>query len=72
MFLPRFNLGIDDQRVVVGALRVIDAVVVAGAGLLACLLRHGAEPIEKHYIVAIAIGTLLAANYLQLGRLYRF
>jgi len=72
MFLPRFNLGIDDQRIVVGALKAADALVVAGAGLAACFMRHGPEPIQKHYIVAIAIGALLAANYLRLGRLYRF
>ncbi len=70
--MPRISLGLDDQRIVVGTLRVADAVIVACAGFIAFFLRHGFQPIDKHYLVAIAIGALLAGNFLQFGRLYRF
>lgn len=72
MKLPRFSLGMDDQRVIIGALRIVDVLIVVGTGLGAYVLRHGAQNIADHYLVAIAIGSLLAANYLQLGKLYRF
>ena len=72
MKLPRLSLGIDDQRVIIGALRVVDVLIVVGTGLGAYVLRHGAQNIADHYLVAIAIGSLLAANYLQLGKLYKF
>ena len=72
MIHPRFNLGIDDQRVLVGALRIVDVVIVAGTGLCAYGLRHSTYSVPDHYLVAIAIGALLSANYLQIGKLYRF
>lgn len=72
MIHPRFNLNVDDQRVMVGALRVVDVLIVAGTGLCAYGLRHGTYIIPDHYLVAIAIGALLSANYLQIGKLYRF
>lgn len=72
MIFPRFSLGMDDQRVIIGALRIVDILIVVGAGLGAYVMRHGAQNIADHYLVAIAIASLLTANYLQLGKLYRF
>jgi putative colanic acid biosynthesis UDP-glucose lipid carrier transferase len=72
MIHPRFNLGIDDQRVLIGALRIVDILIVSGTGLCAYTWRHSASGIPDHYLVAIAIGALLSANYLQIGKLYRF
>lgn len=72
MKLPRFSLGMDDQRVIIGALRLIDVLIVMGTGLGAYVIRHGTQNIPDHYLVAIAIASLLTANYLQLGKLYRF
>ena len=68
----RFNLGIDDQRVLIGALRIVDVLIVFGTGLSAYAWRHSTNDIPDHYLVAIAIGALLSANYLQIGKLYRF
>lgn len=72
MKLPRFSLGMDDQRVIIGALRVVDVLIVVGTGLGAYAMRHGVQNIQDHYLVAIAIGSLLTANYFQIGKLYRF
>lgn len=72
MILPRFNLGIDDQRILAGILRIVDIFIVSGTGLWAYGLRHSTYSIPDHYLVAIAIGALLGANYMQLGKLYRF
>lgn len=72
MKFPRFSLGMEDQRVIIGALRVVDVLTVVGTGLGAYVMRHGAQNIPDHYLVAIAIASLLTANYLQLGKLYRF
>jgi exopolysaccharide biosynthesis polyprenyl glycosylphosphotransferase len=62
----------DDQRVIIGALRVVDVLIVVGTGLGAYVLRHGTINVADHYLVAIAISGLLTANYFQLGKLYRF
>jgi len=72
MINPRFNLSIDDQRVLVGALRVVDVIIVAGTGLCAYAVRHNSYNVPDYYLVAIAIGALLSANYLQIGKLYQF
>ena len=72
MIHPRFNLGVDDQRVLLGALRFVDVLIVTGSGLCAYGLRHDTYNIPDHYLVAIAIGGLLSANYFQIGKLYRF
>ena len=68
----RFSLGIDDQRVLVGVLRIVDILIVSATGLWAYGIRHGTYSIPDHYLVAIAIGALLSANYMQISKLYRF
>jgi putative colanic acid biosynthesis UDP-glucose lipid carrier transferase len=72
MIHPRFSLGIDDQRVLIGILRIVDVLIVAGTGIFAFWWRHGTHNLPDQYLVAIAIGALLGANYLQIGKLYRF
>ena len=65
-------LGLDDQQVVVGALRFADVLMVAATGVASFWFRHGTYKVPEEYLVAIAIGALLAANYMQMARLYRF
>jgi putative colanic acid biosynthesis UDP-glucose lipid carrier transferase len=72
MLPTRPFLDLDDQQVVVGALRFADVVMVAATGIASFWFRHGTDRIPEEYLVAIAIGALLAANYMQVARLYRF
>jgi Undecaprenyl-phosphate glucose phosphotransferase len=68
----RLTLGSDNQRVVIGLLRFADVTLVALTGIVSYWIRHGTLVVPEEYLVAIAIGALLAANYLQLARLYNF
>jgi Undecaprenyl-phosphate glucose phosphotransferase len=72
MIYRRFNLGIDDQKVLIGLLRAVDVLVISATGFCAYWWRHDTANIADHYLVAIAIGALLSANYLQIGKMYRF
>jgi len=72
MLPARPILGLDDQRVVVGALRFADVLMVGATGIASFWFRHGTYKVPEEYMVAIAIGALLAANYMQIARLYRF
>lgn len=60
----------DAKVVLSGAMRICDAAVVVGAGLGAYFLRHGSLNLASHYLLAIVIATLLAANALHVARLY--
>ncbi|MBK20643.1 MAG: undecaprenyl-phosphate glucose phosphotransferase [Rhodospirillaceae bacterium] len=73
MQLPRISLGIDDQRVITGALRIVDLLVIASTGYVAYGVYHGFYAhMPDNYPIAIAIGALLAANFMHFGRLYNF
>jgi putative colanic acid biosynthesis UDP-glucose lipid carrier transferase len=61
----------DFQTVLLFVLRVADVAIVVVTGVLAYWLRHNATaPPSAPYLVAIAVGGLLAANYLHLARIY--
>ncbi len=73
MQFPRISLGIDDQRVITGALRILDLLIVAGTGYVAYGIYHGfSAHMPDHYLIAIALGVLLAANFMHFGKLYKF
>ena len=44
--------------------------MVVGAALTAFVLRHGSLDLPSHYLLAIVIAALLAANALHVARLY--
>ena len=60
----------DAKVVLSGVLRVCDAAMVVGTALTAYIIRHGSLALPSHYLVAIVIGALLAANALHVARLY--
>ena len=61
----------DFKTALLFGLRVADAAIVVVSGVFAYWLRHGASaPPSVPYLVAIAIGGLLAANYFHLARIY--
>lgn len=70
--IRKFSLGIDDQRVLTRMLRIADVLIVIVTGIGAYWARHGSWLMPEEYMVAIAIGALLTANYVHLGRLYEF
>jgi putative colanic acid biosynthesis UDP-glucose lipid carrier transferase len=72
MLPARPILDLDDQQVVVGALRFADILMVAATGFASYWFRHGTYRVPEEYLVAIAIGALLTANYMQIAKLYRF
>jgi Undecaprenyl-phosphate glucose phosphotransferase len=72
MFIRKFSLGIDDQYALTRLLRIADIAIVVITGAGAYWARHGIWAIPDEYIVAIAIGALLTANYIHLARLYEF
>jgi putative colanic acid biosynthesis UDP-glucose lipid carrier transferase len=62
----------DLQTLVLGALRVADAAVIAGAAFAAYWARHDSWLIPDLYLIAILAAAGLAANYLQIARVYVF
>jgi Undecaprenyl-phosphate glucose phosphotransferase len=73
MQLPRISLGIDDQRVITGALRILDLLIVAATGYVAYGIYHGFTAyMPDHYPIAIALGILITANFMHFGKLYKF
>jgi len=62
----------DLQTLVLGALRVADVGVVALAAWVAYWARHDSWAIPDLYLIAILAAMGLAANYLQIARLYVF
>jgi len=61
----------DFETVLLGALRAGDVAIVVVTGIFAFWLRHGASaPPSNFYLLAIAIGALLAANALHFARIY--
>ncbi|NKB20488.1 MAG: undecaprenyl-phosphate glucose phosphotransferase [Alphaproteobacteria bacterium] len=73
MQFPRINLGIDDQRVITGALRIFDLLIVAATGYVAYGIYHGfSTHMPVHYPIAIGLGALLTANFMHFGNLYHF
>jgi Undecaprenyl-phosphate glucose phosphotransferase len=73
MQFPRISLGIDDQRVITGALRILDLLIVAATGYVAYGVYHGfSAHMPEHYAFAIGLGVLFAANFMHFGKLYRF
>jgi Undecaprenyl-phosphate glucose phosphotransferase len=61
----------DFKTMLLFGLRVADVFIVIVSGVFAYWLRHGASaPPTVPYLVAIAIGGLLAANYFHLSRIY--
>ncbi|MPY70952.1 MAG: undecaprenyl-phosphate glucose phosphotransferase [Alphaproteobacteria bacterium] len=65
-------LGLDNQRVLVGLLRFADVFIVGTTGIVSYWIRHGTDQVPEEYLVGIAIGALLTANYMQIARLYEF
>ncbi|MFN7190994.1 MAG: hypothetical protein ACK5U4_06115, partial [Rhodospirillales bacterium] len=62
----------DLQTLVLGGLRVADASVVAAAGFAAYWARHDSLAVPDLYLIAILAAMGLAANYLQVARVYVF
>jgi putative colanic acid biosynthesis UDP-glucose lipid carrier transferase len=62
----------DLQTLVLGGLRVADASVVAAAGFAAYWARHNSLAVPDLYLIAILAAMGLAANYLQVARVYVF
>ena len=72
MRMPRLNLGLDDQQVITGLLRITDIFIVVGTAFTAFYLHHGFKQLPDHYYVAIALAALLTANFLHINQVYRF
>lgn len=73
MQFPRISLGIDDQRVITGTLRILDLLILAATGYVAYGVYHGfSAHMPEHYAFAIGLGVLFAANFMHFGKLYRF
>jgi FlaA1/EpsC-like NDP-sugar epimerase len=73
MQLPRISLGIDDQRVITGALRILDLLIVAATGYITYGIYHEfSTHMPDHYPIAIGLGVLFAANFMHFGKLYKF
>ncbi len=70
--MPRLNLGLDDQNVITGVLRIADIAVVAGTSVVAYVLHHGIKPLPDQYVVAIVVAGLLTANFMHVSNVYRF
>ncbi len=62
----------DLQTLIVGMLRVADAVLVAAAALTSYWIRHETLEIPDLYIIAIIVAMGLALNFMQIAGLYRF
>ena len=62
----------DLQTLVLGGLRVADAGIVAAAGFAAYWARHDNLAVPDLYLIAILAAMGLAANYLQIARVYVF
>ncbi len=61
----------DFATVLIGVLRVADVAILVLAGVFAYWLRHGATALPPNpYLVAIAIGALLMANYAHFAHIY--
>jgi Undecaprenyl-phosphate glucose phosphotransferase len=62
----------DRRSIIAGVLRLIDVVVVLGAGTLSMWIAElGIDSSEK-YLIAVLLGGVLAANFLSLAGLYVF
>ncbi len=62
----------DLQTLVLGGLRVADMAIVAAAGFAAYWARHDSLAVPDLYLIAILAAMGLAANYLQVARVYVF
>ena len=68
----RVSDSVSSPTVVLGVLRVIDAVVVIAAAVAAYALRHGHLEVPFSYVVVTVIGVVLMVNALHAARLYVF
>jgi putative colanic acid biosynthesis UDP-glucose lipid carrier transferase len=72
MRAPRHVIAADLQTWILGGLRLADAAIIVAAAVVSYWLRHDSVRIPDLYAIAILGAVLLAANYMQLARLYVF
>jgi len=62
----------DRRSIITGVLRLVDIIVVIGAGLFALWLAELDLEAANKYLIAVLLGGLLAANFLATAGLYVF
>jgi len=66
------RLSLKSPAVILGLLRLLDALVVGLAAVLAYAVRHDWEAPDQTYYLATAIGVLVAMQVFHSGRVYQF